>query len=133
VQDIVGGQVDWGVGALPAVLGQVKAGNLRALCIASGARSAAAPEIATSAEAGVPKYLVEGWFAVVGPKGLPAEQTKRIHAAIVTAFATQEVKDAMTRQGNTINVSTPEWAQTHFKNELQKYATIVKRAGVVPQ
>jgi tripartite-type tricarboxylate transporter receptor subunit TctC len=133
VQDIVGGQVDWGVGALPAVLGQVKAGNLRALCIASGARSAAAPEIATSAEAGVPKYLVEGWFAVVGPKGLPAEQTKRIHAAIVTAFATQEVKDAMARQGNTINVSTPEWAQTHFKNELQKYATIVKRAGVVPQ
>jgi tripartite-type tricarboxylate transporter receptor subunit TctC len=133
VQDIVGGQVDWGVGALPAVLGQVKAGNLRALCIASGARSVAAPEIATSAEAGVPKYLVEGWFAVVGPKGLPAEQTKRIHAAIVTAFATQEVKDAMAKQGNTINVSSPEWAQTHFKNELQKYAAIVKRAGVVPQ
>jgi tripartite-type tricarboxylate transporter receptor subunit TctC len=133
LQDIVGGQVDWGVGALPAVMGQVKAGNLRAICVSAPARIAAAPDIPTSTEQGYPGYMVEGWIAVVGPKGLPAEQVKRIHDAIAAAFATPEVKESMAKQGNTINISTPEFALTHFKSELVKYAKLVKKAGVVPQ
>lgn len=133
LSDIIGGQVDWGVGALPAVLGQVKSGNLRAICVASPQRSIAAPEIPTAVEQGYPNYLVDGWFAVIGPKGLPAEQVKRINAALVATFATPEVKDAMAKQGNTINVSTPEFAAKHFKTEMVKYAALVKKAGVVPQ
>lgn len=133
LQDIVGGQVHWGVGALPAVAGQIKAGTVKALAVSSPSRIAAAPQIPTSAEEGYPKYLVEGWIAVVGPKGLPAEQVKRINAAFVTAFNTQEVKDAMAKQGNTINISTPEVAAAHFKSELVRYAGLVKKAGVVPQ
>lgn len=133
VQDIIGGQVDWGVGALPAVLGQIKSGNLKALCIASSARSAAAPDIPTSAEAGLPSFLVEGWFAAIGPKGLPAEQVKRINAALTTAFDTTEVKDAMAKQGNSIKISTPEFAKDFFSKELKLYADTVKRAGVVAQ
>ena len=133
VQDIVGGQVDWGVGALPAVLSQVKSGNLRALCICSPERSAAAPEIATAAEQGYPRLLVDGWFAVVGPKGMSADLVRRTQSAVATAFATPEVKEAMGKQGNTINVTTPEAALAHFKSELAKYAAIVKRAGVVAQ
>ena len=133
VQDIVGGQIDWGVGALPAVLGQVKAGNLRALCVASSKRSAAAPAIASSTEAGVPSYLVDGWFAAVGPKGVAVEVVRRLHAALVTAFNTDEVKDAMARQGNTIQISTPEAAGLHFRSEMVKYAALVKKAGVVAQ
>jgi tripartite-type tricarboxylate transporter receptor subunit TctC len=133
LQDIMGGQVDWGVGALPAVAGHIKSGNLRALCVSSPERSSAAPDIPTSVEAGFPKYLVEGWFAIIGPKGMSAEQVKRIHSAIVTAFATPEVKDAMAKQGNSINVGSPQAAVTHFKSELMKYAALVKRAGVVAQ
>jgi tripartite-type tricarboxylate transporter receptor subunit TctC len=133
LQDIVSGQVDWGVGALPAVAGQIKAGNLRALCVSAPARIAAAPEIPTSAEAGVPRYLVEGWIAAVGPKGMAPDLVQRINAAIVTAFNTAEVKEAMAKQGNTIQISTPEFAQKHFREELVKYAAIVKKAGVVPQ
>lgn len=133
LQDIVSGQVDWGVGALPAVLGQVKSGNLRALCIASSTRSPAAPDIASASQAGVPQYLVDGWFAAVGPKGLGVDQVKRINAALVTAFNTAEVKEAMAKQGNTINVSTPEAAQKHFASELVRYAGLVKKSGVVAQ
>ena len=133
LQDIISGQVDWGVGALPAVQGQIKAGNLRALCISSPERSSAAPDIPTSAEAGFPQYLVEGWFAIVGPKGMSADLVKRIHNAITAAFTTPDVKEAMAKQGNSINVSTPEAAVVHFKSELVKYAALVKRAGVVAQ
>ena len=133
VSDIVAGQVHWGVGALPAVKGQVESGRLRALCIASPERSAAAPNIPTALEQGFPNYLVDGWFAVVGPKGLSPELVKRLHAAFVKAFNTQEVKDAMAKQGNTIGLSSPDAALAHFKSEMVRYAALVKKANVVPQ
>lgn len=133
LQDIIGGQVDWGVGALPAVLGQIKSGNLRAICIPGSQRSAAAPDIPTSVEQGFPRYMVEGWFGIVGPKGMSPDLVKRLNAAVVSAFNTPEVKEAMAKQGNTINISTPEFAASHFKSELVKYAALVKKAGVVPQ
>jgi tripartite-type tricarboxylate transporter receptor subunit TctC len=132
LQDIIGGQVDWGVGALPALAAQIKAGSLRALCVSATARIPAAPDIPTSAEAGFPKYLVEGWVAAVGPKGLAPELTKRLNTAIATAFNSPEVRDAMAKQGNTIAISSPEAALAHFRAELQKYAALVKKAGVVP-
>jgi tripartite-type tricarboxylate transporter receptor subunit TctC len=52
---------------------------------------------------------------------------------VLTAFSTPEVKEAMAKQGNTINISTPEFAASHFKSELVKYAALVKKAGVMPQ
>lgn len=133
LSDIVAGQVHWGVGALPAVKGQVDAGRVRALCVASPERIPAAPSLPTAVEQGFPKYLVEGWIAAAGPKGMSPDLVKRLHAAFVKAFNTQEVKDAMAKQGNSIHLTTPEAALAHFKNEMQRYAALVKRAGVVAQ
>jgi tripartite-type tricarboxylate transporter receptor subunit TctC len=133
LQDIISGQVDWGVGALPAVLGQIKSGNLRAICVSAPQRIAAAPDIPTSTEQGYPSYMVEGWIGMVGPKGMSPDLVKRLNTAVVTAFNTAEVKEAMAKQGNTINISTPQFAGKHFKSELMKYAALVKKAGVVPQ
>jgi len=131
--DIVGGQVHWGVGALPAVKGQLDAGRVRAICVSAPQRIPAAPNIPTAVEQGYPAYLVEGWIAAVGPKGMSPELVKRLHTAFVTAFNTQEVKDAMAKQGNTISLTTPEAALAHFKTEMVKYAALVKKANVVPQ
>ena len=117
----------------PTVKTQIKSGALRAICVAAPQRIAAAPDIPTAVEQGYPKYLVEGWFAVIGPKNLPPAQVSRIHEAFVSAFATPEVREAMGKQGNNINISTPEFALAHFRSELLKYAALVKRAGVVPQ
>ena len=133
VQDLIGGQVDWGVVALPAILGAVRAGQVRALCVPSAQRSAAAPEIPTAAEQGLPQYQVEGWVAAVGPKGLPADVVKRVHAAFTTAYSTPEVREAMARQGNHLILGTPEAAAAHFRSELARYAAVVKKAGVVAQ
>ena len=130
ITDIMGGQVDWGVGALPAVVGQIKAGTVRALCIASAGRNAAVPDVPTSAEVGLPAFEIGGWSAVVGPKGMPADVVKRLNAAVRTAFETPEVKEAMLKQGNTITLSTPEVAQAYFRTEMQRYAALVKKAGV---
>jgi len=132
LQDIVSGQVDWGVAALPAALGQIKAGHVRGLCIPMSQRSLAAPDIPTSAEAGFPKYQIDAWIACVGPKGMSAAQVQKINTAIRTAFATEEVKEAMAKQGNIVGVTSPEIAAEHFKKELARYAALVKKAGVVP-
>ena len=130
VTDLLGGQVDFGVLALPSIQAHLKSGALRAIGTSSAARLTAAPTIPTFAEQGLPHYIVDGWFAVIGPKNLPATEVKRIHAAFTTAFASAEVKEAMAKQGNTIAISTPETASTFFRSEMDKYARLVKQAGV---
>jgi tripartite-type tricarboxylate transporter receptor subunit TctC len=131
--DLIGGQVDMGALALPSIQQHLKSGALRAIGTGAPARLAAAPEIPTMVEQGMPEYLVEGWFAMIGPAKLPAADVKRINAAVAAAFATPEVREAMAKQGNTINVSTPEYAVQFFPKELAKYAAAVKKAGVEMQ
>jgi tripartite-type tricarboxylate transporter receptor subunit TctC len=130
LQDLVGGQVEMGVVALPAVQGHLRSGALRAIGITGRQRAPAANDIPTVAEQGLPNYDVEGWFAVVGPAKLPAAEVARIHGAFVAAFATPEVQEAMTKQGNVIKPSSPRAAAEMFRSELAKYAKVVKAAGV---
>ena len=133
ITDLIGGQVEMATAALPSIQSHLKSGALKAIGVGSAQRVAAAPEIATMAEQGLPGYLVEGWFAVIAPKGLPAADVSRVHAAVTAAFADAGVREAMARQGNAINVSTPEAAQAYFKSELTKYAQLVKKAGLEAQ
>ena len=128
--DLIGGQVEMGTLSLPSIQQHLKSGALRAIGTGTAQRLAAAPDIPTMTEQGMPGYLVEGWFAVIGPAKLPAAEVKRINAAFVTAFATPELRETMAKQGNTINVSTPEFAATFFREEMAKYAKLVKKAGV---
>ena len=128
--DLIGGQVEIGALSLPSIQQHLKSGALRAIGTGTAKRLAAAPEIPTMAEQGLPNYLVEGWFAVVGPAKLPPADVKRIHDAFAAAFATPEVKEAMAKQGNTIDVSTTEYANSFFRSELAKYAKLVKKAGL---
>ena len=133
VTDLIGGQVDFGIAALPSVQGHLKSGGLRAIGIATAQRAAAAPDIPTFVERGMPNYVVEAWFAVIAPKGLPAAEVQRVHAAVVAAFNDAEVKEAMAKQGNVINVGSADKAMPFFRSELAKYAQIVKKAGVEAQ
>ena len=131
--DTIGGQVDFCILALSALQQHLKSGALRAIGACSEQRPAAAPEIPTFREQGLPNFVVDGWFAVIGPRGLPAADVRRIHTALAATFQSEEVKTIMAKQGNTIVLSTPEQAQSFFRSELAKYATIVRKAGVEPQ
>jgi tripartite-type tricarboxylate transporter receptor subunit TctC len=130
VTDLIGGQVDFATAALPSVQQHIKSGALRAIGVGGPQRTPAAPDIPTIVEQGLPGYVVEAWFGVLGPKGMAAADVKRVHDAISAAFADPAVKEAMARQGNTINVSTPEFAQSYFRSEKEKYARLVKKAGI---
>lgn len=133
VTDMIGGQVEFGTAALPSVQAHIKSGALRAIGMLTAQRTPAAPEIPTFAEQGLHNFVVEAWFAVIGPKGMSPAAVKKAHDAVVAAFADPAVKDTMAKQGNTIAISTPEQAQTAFRRELAKYAALVKKVGLEPQ
>ena len=130
ITDLIGGQVEFATAALPSVQAHLKSGALKAIGVGTRQRTPAAPEIPTFVEQGLPGYVVEAWFAVLGPKGMAAADVKRVHDAVVAAFNDATVKDAMARQGNTISISTPEQAAAAFRTELQKYAALAKKVGL---
>ncbi len=130
VTDLIGGQIEFATLALPSVQQHIASGALKAIGVGTAQRIAAAPNVPTFVEQGLPGYVMEAWFAVLGPKGLPAADVKRIHDAVVAAFNDAGVKETMAKQGNTIAISTPEQAAAAFRRELVKYAQLVKKAGL---
>src|ERR1019366_9473660 len=129
--DLIGGQVEMGVVALPAVQGHLKSGALRAIGVMGASRVPSLPDLPTIAEQGFRDVDVAGWFAAIGPARLPEAEVKGLHAAIVAAFAMREAKEAMARQQNVINPSTPEAAEAFFRSEKDRYARLVKKANIV--
>lgn len=133
VTDLLGGQVDFATAALPSVQGHIKSGKLRAIGALTAQRTPAAADIPTFAEQGLANFEVEAWFAVIGPKGMSPAVVKKVHEAVVAAFADPAVKETMAKQGNTIRITTPEEARVAFRRELDKYAALVKKVGLEPQ
>jgi tripartite-type tricarboxylate transporter receptor subunit TctC len=133
VTDLIGGQVEFGAVSLPSVQGHLKSGALRAIGMFTPQRVAAAPDIPTFTEQGLPNVVVEAWFAVVAPKGLPAADVRRVHDAVSAAFNDPATKEAMARQGNQISVGPAEQAMPFFRSELAKYAKLSKKIGLEAQ
>ena len=133
VTDLLGGQIDFAVLALPSVQQHIKSGALKAVGMCGDKRSAAAPDIPTFVEQGLPTYVIDAWFGVLGPKGMSAAAVKKVNDALVQAFNDPAVKETMAKQGNTIAISTPEHAQRVFRSEMERFAALVKKVGIEPQ
>ena len=133
VTDLIGGQVEFGTAALPSVQPHIKSGALRAIGVPRRSASPAAPDIPTFAEQGLPNFVVEAWFAVIGPKGMTAADVKRVHDAVGRRLRRPGREGSDGQAGQHHHVSTTEQAQQFFRSELAKYAKLVKKAGVEPQ
>jgi len=131
ITDIMGGQVEMGVGAVAAVQGQLKAGTLRPIGIMSRERVASLPEVPTIAEQGFPGVDIAGWFAAVGPKGLPAAQVARLHDALAAAFNDPEVKAGFAKRDDFLILNSASEAGRFLKSEQERYAALVKKANVM--
>ncbi len=133
VTDLLGGQIEFAVAALPSVQQHIQSGALRAIGMLSSQRTQAAPQIPTLAEQGLANFSADAWFAIIGPKGMSPALVKRTHDAVVAAFKDPTVMEAMAKQGNTINISTTEQAQAAFRSELVRFGNLVKKVGLEPQ
>jgi tripartite-type tricarboxylate transporter receptor subunit TctC len=111
------------------VLPLARAGKLRALGVTTARRSAAAPEMPTIAEAGIPGYDANAWFGIFAPAGTPQALVDRLNAEIVKIVKLPETRDRfLTLGAEPAGTSAAEFG-AFFKNEVAKWAKVVKESG----
>jgi tripartite-type tricarboxylate transporter receptor subunit TctC len=130
VTDLVAGRAPVSFQLLPNVIGQIKAGNVKPLAVASNKRLAALPNVPTAAEAGVKGYDSAAWFAIVAPKGTPKAVVDRLNKDIVKASADPSVRARFTELGAEPQASSPEELQRYINSEIKKWTEIIKKGGI---
>lgn len=130
VPDMIGGRIEAMFGSAPALLPHVRAGRIRALGISSAKRSAAAPDIPTIAEAGVPGFESVSFTSLAAPAKTPREVIMILSSAIAKAAQSQEVSTALTNQGTEPAILTPEQMAAYVRDEIVKWRKVVTAAGV---
>jgi tripartite-type tricarboxylate transporter receptor subunit TctC len=131
--DLVAGQIDLIVDQASNSLAQVKAGKIRAYAVTSDKRLAAAPDIPTVDESGLPGFHVELWSGVWVPKGTPKDVVAKLNAAIVEALADPAVRKRMEEAGLDIpprEKQTPEALGAYQQAEVKKWWPMIKAANI---
>ena len=131
VASILAGETDLMFDNLPPVLPQIKAGKMRALAVTSLARSPVMPELPTLDEMGLKGYEVTSWFGLAAPAATPREIVARINQALNRATADPQLRDSLVSRGATVIQGTPEAFLAFVRAESDKWAPVVKRAGIV--
>jgi tripartite-type tricarboxylate transporter receptor subunit TctC len=130
--DLASGQIEMAFLGLPTVAGLVKADRIKALAVTTARRSSAMPEIPSISET-LPKYAMDAWIGLIGPKGLPAETRNQYFQAVKVAMDDPRTKEAMATQALTPTLMGPDQAQSFFVQDLRRSADLVKRSGASPQ
>jgi tripartite-type tricarboxylate transporter receptor subunit TctC len=130
--DLLGGSIQMMFSAIAFALPLVKSGKLRALGVTGEQRSAAMPDVPTIAEAGVPGYGIEAWFAILAPAGTPAPMVNRLHRELSTITAEPELKKRMLDLGQELTASgSPQEFGEFLRSEIRKMSEVVKASGAV--
>jgi tripartite-type tricarboxylate transporter receptor subunit TctC len=130
VNDLLGQQVQMVFLDLPILLPQIKAGKLRPIAVGSPTRVASAPDVPTTAEAGMPNLLTENWYGMVAPAKTPPQIVAVLNKAAVEAMKDKEVTSKLSSQGAILVGDTPDQFRSYIASETQKWAMVIKQAGV---
>jgi tripartite-type tricarboxylate transporter receptor subunit TctC len=128
--DIVGGQVSALADPLPSSFPHVKGGRLKALAVTSRARIAFMPDVPTMAESGFPGFEMLSWYGLWGPPGLPKDVLERLAAETAKAAKSAEMQEKLAAQGFIPDGSGPVPFAAYVRDEIAKYAKIVKDANI---
>jgi len=131
VAAVLAGDADMMIGATGAMSPHVKSGKLRALAVPSRQRIAAYPDLPTLIELGY-NVEVRDWLGVLAPAGTPKDLIARLHTEIVKATATPKTRQRFEALGMEVADMGPEEFGTHIRSELQKWAKVVRDAGIKP-
>lgn len=133
LQDMVGGRVDLAFATVPTVLGQVEAGELRALAVASAAPSPQLPQVPVLSSQGVAGVEADAWIAAFGPARMRAEIRDRYAGLIRTALARPEIASAIGVQGMLPDWRDPDAFAAFQVADIARWAAIIRAAGVTPE
>ena len=131
--DVISGQVQMMLIGPPAAAPHVQTGRLRALAVAYHKRYSGMPEVPTTAEAGLPGVDAPTWYAIVVPTGTPAPIVARLNREFVTMLNTPELKKQLLLLGAEPRPQTPAESAAFMRAEVDKWAKVIKAAGVKPE
>ena len=131
--DLMSGQVAMMFDNILPVRPMVQAGKLKALAVTTPQRSPALPDVPTIAEAGLPNFEAVAWFGMLAPAGTPRDIVTKLNGEIVRVLKLPDVNERLSGMGAIVVGSTPDEFATWMRNEVAKWAKVVKAAGVQPQ
>ena len=123
--DLLGGQIQVLFTGAPAVLAQIKSGQLRALAVSSPTRLDALPEVPTVAEAGYKGFEADQWYGVVAPAATPPDIVRKLNAQINLALASAELKTRLNSEGAIATPTTPEAFGQHIGREIARWKPVI--------
>ena len=130
IADLIGGQTQLTFATLPTAIPHVRAGKLKGIAVIGNARSAAAPQLPTIAESGVPGFAVNNWIGLFAPAGTPPEIVRRFNTEVMRIMQLPEVKRRMEVEGERHTPNTPEQFAQFVRDETGKWSKVVKDAGL---
>jgi tripartite-type tricarboxylate transporter receptor subunit TctC len=134
VTDVVAGHVPLMFVDLPAGLALIREGKLRALGVSSKARLAAAPEIPSLSEAGVPEFDAASWFVMLAPRDTPSDVTSKLHDQFKAIMAMPDVQRAILDMGMVPVVTTStDDLRKYIRDEVVRWTGLIDRLGIRPE
>jgi len=130
ITDVIAGHVPIGFVLLPGALPQVRAGKLKALAVTTNQRVAAAPNLPTMAEAGIPGLDLVDWAGILVPAGTPNEVISRLNQDISKVVRSTEVRQRWIDQGLEPRATTSDELAAAIKSDVDKWGKIVRDTGI---
>ena len=130
ITDLLGGQVAFVFDNVIAMAPLAKSGKLRCLAVSTATRTPLAPEIPTMNEAGVAGYAADAWFGVFAPAGTPVAVIERLNAEVNRALKEPAFRQRLETLGCDAAGGTPEAFAAYFRADIEKWAKVIKNAGV---
>ena len=128
--DLLSGQIQLTFNPASVVMPHVRSGRLRALGVSSARRTPLAPELPTIAEAALPGYEANGWYAVLAPAGTPQPIITRLNRELQNVIADRDVKERFAATGVEPIGSTPEQFAAYMRDEYAKWGKVIRATGV---
>ena len=126
ITDVLGGRLDGLVGDIPTVMGQVRAGKLKALATSSKNRSDIFPDVPTFVEQGFGGVIGDNWAGVLAPAGTPAPVIAKFNAAMVAALKSPDLRDQLRDAGTTPAPSSPAEFDAYMREEIARWRAVIR-------